>query len=306
MFKRILVPLDQSALAEQALGRAAAIARNAQAQLELILVHQPFGFGGFDDAPWNVEISKEETAYLDAVAKEIESGAGVRTSFVFLEGDPVELISRYVSEKGVDLIVMTSHGRTGLSRTWLGSVADGVLRNARAPVLLLRPVEGRSRKDASRHLFRHILATIDESPISATILPAAAELAKVGDGRLTLLRVVRPVPLVLPEFGAPVIAPPIVPDENATKKLAEEVQEQLDAIARSVKVPGVSVSQHIVIDERVAQAILGFTAAHQVDAIAMTTHGRSGAARFFMGSVADKVLRGSELPLLIQRPPQAE
>src|SRR5512132_1853966 len=142
MFKKLLVPLDRSPLAEQAIGQAAAIARASQADIDLALVHQPFPFNGFADAPWSADAWAEEQHYLESIAAELSSGSSVPVTYAALKGEPVEMICQRIRDVHADLVVMTSHGRTGLSRSWLGSIADGVLRHSTVPVLMLRAIEG--------------------------------------------------------------------------------------------------------------------------------------------------------------------
>ena len=93
-------------------------------------------------------------------------------------------------EIDADLIVMTSHGRTGLSRMWLGSVADGLIRHSRVPVLLLRPIDAAAPRPFAHGLYKHILVPFDGSAASEEVLPAALALAKCGSARISLLRVV--------------------------------------------------------------------------------------------------------------------
>jgi nucleotide-binding universal stress UspA family protein len=302
MFKKLLVPLDRSPLAEQAIGQAAAIARASGAGLDLVLVHQPFPFDGFSDAPWSAQAWHEERRYLELVADEVSSGSSVSATHAILRGEAVDMICRHAWDIDADLIVMTSHGRTGLSRAWLGSVADGVLRYSTTPVLMLRPIDGKTRRDAAHHLFKRVLVPVDGSPLSAEVLAAATSLAKCSDARMSLLRVVQPVPMIIPDVAVPYAYTPPMPDDPATKRLADEASHQLAEVARQLhEESGVEIEARVVVEERVASAILDFVRAHDIDVVAMSTHGR-GASRFLLGSVADKVLRGSGVSMLLYRP----
>lgn len=302
MFTRVLIPLDRSPLAEQAVGQAVAIARGAGASVDLVLVHQPMPFAGFSDAPWNSEQLAVEEGYLRTIAEEITTGAAVPVTFAVLRGEPVEKICTRVIDAGADLIVMTSHGRTGLSRSWFGSVADSVIRHAQVPVLMLRPIEGKALRTTAHHTFKRIVVPLDGSALSSDILQAAAAVAKAGDGRMMLLRIVQPVPLVSTDVGLPFAFPPTLVDDGATDALTEAAKQELGDIARALRAEGVpDVEASVLVSDRVAPAIIDFARAHGADLIAMSTHGR-GAARFLMGSVADKVLRASGLPILLQQP----
>lgn len=303
MFSKLLVPLDRSPLAEQAIGHAAAIARASHAEIDFVLVDQPFPFGGFSDLPWKADKSTDDdSAYLEALAGDVSSGASVPVTHAVVRGESVEMICRRALDVGADLIVMTSHGRTGFSRAWLGSVADGLLRRSSIPVLMLRPIEGKSARASTPHPFKRVLVPLDGSALAMDILATASALARCSGARITLLRVVQPVPLITPDAGMPLVYPPLIEDEAATARLEDEAKQQLVELAQRFGEPGgVEIDSHVVVAGRVAQAIIDFAESHDVDLIAMSTHGR-GASRLFVGSVADKVLRASGLPILLRRP----
>ena len=301
MFRQILVPLDRSALAEQALGRAASIARAAQATLDVVLVHEPLPFAAYSDIPWHAEQWSDEQRYLDTIVQELVSGAAVSVSHNVLRGSAVEMICQRAREIAADLIVMTSHGRTGLNRLWLGSVADAVIRRSGIPVLALRPIENKTRRDATKP-FSKILVPLDGSSLSADALASATSLAQCSSAGLVLLRVVQPVPFVGVDAGLPYAHAAPVPDPVATEGLAKEARREMAEAARRLHIEtGLEVESFVVVEPRVAQGIIDFARSHDVDAIAMSTHGR-GASRLLLGSVADKVLRASGLPMLLHRP----
>jgi len=301
MFRQILVPLDRSALAEQALGRAAAIARASHATLDVMLAHEPLPVGAFNDVPWHADQWTEEVSYLGQVVQELVSGATIQVSHNVLRGGAVEMICQRAREIDADLIVMTSHGRTGISRFWIGSIADGVVRRAHIPVLVLRPTEEKNRREATRP-FSKILVPLDGSALAAEALKSAATLAQCSGAGLILLRVIQPVPLVVADVGLPFAYPATVPDEIATAGLMQEAKRELEEVARRVGIEsGVDVDSFVVQGVNVAREIIDFARGHAIDAIAISTHGR-GASRLLVGSVADKVLRASELPTLVHRP----
>jgi len=299
MLTKIVVPLDRSSLAEDALGCASALVRATGAAIDLVLVHDPFAASGYEGMPPEDSARPNEQAYLDRIARELQSGASVQATCAVVNGVPVDMICRRAIEIGADLIVMTSHGRTGFNRAWLGSVADGVIRRAGIPVLLLRSTEA-ERTDRRERLFKHVLVLIDASSESEAIIDATLSIARAGNGHITLLHVVQPVPLIIPDYGAPMSGAPPVADMELTERVAAQARERLGELAVRVS-QGVDVNTAVVIDTRVAQAILDFAAQTAADLVALTTHGR-GASRLIVGSTADKVLRGSNLPILIKRP----
>jgi len=302
MFTKLLVPLDRSPLAEQAIGQAAAIARASQAEIDLVLVHQPLPFAGFADAPWSADEWTDEHRYLESIVEDLLSGASVQATHAVLRGATVEMICQRAWDIDADLIVMTSHGRTGLSRAWLGSVADGVLRQSAIPVLVLRPIETKKDRLAAHHLFNRVLVPLDGSVLAADILTPAFALARCSGAHVTLVRVVQPVPMMTLDVGIPYAYPPSIQDSGATDRLVEEAKQQLEDVAHRLAGQGtVTVDAQVVVASHVAQGIIDFAREHGTDVIAMSTHGH-GATRFFMGSVADKVLRGGGLPMLLHRP----
>src|SRR5262249_49172238 len=153
------------------------------------------------------------------IASQLETESSIRPTCAVLTGSPVEMICRRAADVGADLIVMTSHGRTGFNRAWLGSVADGVIREGGIPVLLLRSTEA-ERTSRDERLFDHVLALIDSSPISETILGDAVSIARAGGGHMTLLHVVQPIPITVPDYGTPITNLPVVADMEASDAIA--------------------------------------------------------------------------------------
>lgn len=301
MFKTLLVPLDGSALAEQSLGQAAAIARDTGAEIDLVTVHQPIANDGYGEAPLDDHRWNDEHQYLETIASELAAGGSIHASHSMLTGDPEEMICRRAADVEADLIVITSHGRTGFSRTWFGSVADGLVRRAATPVLILRPMIGDMRRRAAHHLFNHVLVPLDGSKLAAEILPTAIDLARCSNARITLLGVVQPIPSSAYDPANLLPYAILLRDDSVTKRLAEEAAKELRDLSTQLVANGAaSVDSHVVVEGNVAHGIVEFARSHDVDLIAISTHGR-GTSRYFVGSVADKVLRSSGLPMLLRR-----
>jgi nucleotide-binding universal stress UspA family protein len=302
MFKKLLVPLDLSSLAEQALGQATAIARASGAVIDLVVVHRPLAFGGFDDAPWNAQDRDAAHRYLERLAAELTAGSGVPTTHDVMTGEPAEKICHRARDVGADLVVMTTHGRTGFSRAWIGSVADAVLRHSPTPVLMLRPMETKSQRTSAHKLFSHVLIPVNGSTFSAEVFPCATALAKCNGARVALLHVVEPIPLMAVDGGLPYPYPPPTVDNRSTQMLADDARDRMTNTTERLRdATGLAVDGHVEVGTSIAHTIIDFARTHDVDVIAMSTHGR-GSSRLLMGSVADKVLRGSELPVLFYHP----
>jgi nucleotide-binding universal stress UspA family protein len=301
MFKTLLVPLDGSALAEQSLGQAAAIARATGAAIDLVTVHQPAAKDGYGADPRDDHSWSDEHRYLETVASELTAGGSIRASHSMLSGDPEEMISRRAADIDADLIVITSHGRTGFSRTWFGSVADGLVRRGPAPVLILRPIAGDARRVAAHRLFNHVLVPLDGSALAAEILPTAIDLARCSSARITLLGVVQPIPASAVDPMNLLPYSIVFIDDHVTKRRVEAATKDLSELSTRLAAEGLeSVEAHVMVAENVAHGIVEFARSHDVDLVAISTHGR-GTSRYFVGSVADKVLRSSGLPILLRR-----
>lgn len=303
MFKKILVPLDQSTLAEQALGTAQAIAQAAHGEIGLVLARRVPPYDGDLAASWRDVRDPEEVAYVRRIADEIARGSRVVVDGTVATGKPVETICRRAREIDADLIVMTSHGRTGFSRAWLGSVADGVVRAASTPVLMLRAVDDTTVVGHGRAmpLFHRILVPLDGSSTSSSVLPAAAAMAQAGRADLILLRIIAPVPIYVFDPQVPAY-PTSIEDPDATKEWAADAEGALATLAADLQHEYAIKTETIVETAGdAARTILEVAKTHDADLIAMTTHGR-GASRLVLGSVTDKVLRGAHLPMLLYHP----
>ncbi|MEO7085652.1 MAG: universal stress protein [Gemmatimonadaceae bacterium] len=301
MFAKLIVPLDNSPLAEQALPTAEALAQRTGGEIELVYVHEPRAFAGYADAPWNAARRSLEDSYICAMADETRAGSGVPVHGGIATGRPADAICARARQTRADLIVMTSHGRTGLSRAWLGSVADSVIRQAAIPVLLLRPQASISRAKL-RPAFARVLVPLDGSAVSELILGPAAALAAANGGRLILLEIVRPVPLMVPDAALAYSAMSSVADPEATQKAMLHATSHVLATARRLAANGITnVETHVVVNDAPAQAIIDATRVQAADIVAMTTSG-AGTSRVVVGSVADKVMRAVQLPLLLYRP----
>lgn len=302
MIRKVLIPLDGSAFSEQALPLGVDLARRAGAAVVLVRVHQPFfavvPYAGTIpiDARWEEQLREQEREELARTAEALEVRADVATEFHLLDGPIAEAIERFAQEHGVDLVVMTTHGRSGLSRAWLGSVADALVRRTTAPVLLVRPSESEAERVRPAP-FRRILVPLDGSRRAEAVLPHAQALARLMDGELVLLRVVLP----RAELGHAALDPAL-PLESLEQEARDEAMAYLREIARRIGEEGTPAVVRVVHSRQVALAILDQVGALDADAIAMATRGRGGFTRLVLGSTADKVLRATSVPLLLIRP----
>lgn len=302
MFNRILVPLDGSSFGEQAVPTAVAIAKRTGGSLTLVHVHVPSfsstqvrGVRIYDPAMDKAAESARERA-VEAVAARVLSELAIRPNVLVFRGPAFENLIRAVDDCTADLIVMTTHGHGGPSRTWLGSITDRMTRETPSPLLLVRPHDQES-PPLREPMYKRMLVPCDGSALAEEVLPSATALAKLFEMEIILLRVVSGL-FVSPDPTHS--AGQREADQDLPRK-TEEAAAYLDEVAERVRAAGVRVSTDVVSSARPAAAILDCVGAGHVDLIAMTTHGRGGIRKLLLGSVADKLLRAAECTMLIQR-----
>jgi len=308
MYRRMLVPLDGSALAEVILRYARELA--GRFNLDVALIH--------------VADKKESSslllaqAYIDRTADTIRRGVAedrkkksgntqrtrdIKVSGEVVAGSPAEEILLYVDKNDIDLILMATHGRSGISRWVMGSVADRVLRSSRIPVLLVRG--GLSHDIFNNEWPSKILVPLDGSGLAELVLPHVVALAKQGDVRTIEVTLLRICELVVPLFPSPealaswgeIAATGMAKSKNSARKYLARIEKQLSD-------SGVKANSEV-IDGQPAEEILHYASKKAFNLIVMTTHGSSGLSRWAYGSVAEKVLLAASSPILLVRPASA-
>ncbi len=303
MYHSLLVPLDGFSFGEQALPLALSIARRAGANLHLVHVHVPYDAKYADSlSPFahaqDVKADERALAYLDGLVQRLPADSGVPVTKVVLEGPGVpEALEQYATTVGIDLVVMTTHGRGPLSRFWLGSVTDELVRMATRPVLVVRPQE-EAPAFARELALHHILIPLDGSALAEQVLEPTVALGTLMKTQYTLLRVI----------GALRVSGLRPPDdsllgvsESALEAMRSEAEGYLQAVAERMRARALPVQTHVALGSQPAVTILDEAQARGADLIALETHGRHGMRRLIMGSVADKVLRGALTPVLVHR-----
>jgi nucleotide-binding universal stress UspA family protein len=289
--RAILTPLDGSRLAEESLRAACATARRTGAVLHLVLVHHPVAPNA-DSAAMATAIDElnrlardGEERYLAQIAERLQAAYGIHIETALLDGPVAETIGSHVRQVGAGLVVMTTHGRGVVSRFWLGSVADHLLRHLDVPLLLLRHHE--TVVQDSRMAFRRMLIPLDGSARAEAVIEPALILCPPPTAEIALVRVVPP-------------------QEDGSAQARSAAAVYLDEVADRLERRGCRVSTTVVVSETPAQAILDQGRPEATDCIAMATRGASGVRRLVLGSVTDKVVRGADVPVLALHPPVVE
>lgn len=274
-FQKVLVPLDGSPLAATALLPLRRLAARAPTEVTLLRVVGPL------DAADDPVARRALEAQADEASRQL--GADVRVRVEVLRGDPAQEIVRHARASGQELVVMTTHGRTGLARLARGSVAEQVLRTSEVPLLLCNP----HGLDAGEQRFRQLLVPTDCSYAAESVLPAVERVAAANDALVTLLVV---EPRGVTEPPTPLLAGGLWDPVALERALAPTV----DRLERA----GLRVDTTSAAGDVAAEIL---RAAGSTDLLAMATHGWSGAARWWFGSVTEQVLRQARCPLLVAR-----
>lgn len=280
--KRILVPLDGSRLSEAIVPLAEALARDYEAELLLVRALRTL-----NSADAEVKAQEEAEAYLRGMAAPI-GARGLPVTWKVWYDEPGRAIADAARFNAVDLITMTTHGRGGLSRLMLGSVAESLVRMAPVPVLLVR---GELAWQPGGGLGK-IVVPLDGSELSEAILPIVERLAGPFDLTIQLVRAIEP----LPAYAAAEIS-----SARTEEVIALEVADTegyLRKVAAPLEAKGLRVTRWVGRGLAV-DVILRRTEETGSGLIAMSTHGRTGVGRFLIGSVAERVLRSAAVPVLL-------
>lgn len=289
--RRILLPLDGSDLAHRAVPFAATIAKKTGQTLLLLRAVDPVGSS--NDADTEL-LMQDAVDALNAAAQAL-SAQGVRVETQVVNDPPDVAILDAAADPDTALIVMSTHGRGGLDRWLHGSVADAVLRESPAPVLVIpslgAPAWGESPP--------RIMVTLDGSDRSRAALEPAREFAVALGGTLILASVVP-----FPQYVAYAEGYSFIEPDPSTVALTE-MRAYLEEIAATLRTDTLPVT----VSAQFGSAYSGITTmAEDVDAtlIVMATHGRGGVARALLGSVATATIRQAGVPVLLVRPDETQ
>lgn len=320
MYHKILVPLDGSPFSEEILPLAIGIARRTGAELRLVHVIEPLFGRTVVGSQEVVEHQFQTLAARVTVEGEVSAKADL------LIGKAIPELCKYITREGIDLVSLATHGWGGLQRAWLGGTTDSLIRQVSIPVLAGRPsprepsptpplatgpglggevgaaVEAAARTVEGRAILAGTIATrplltLDGSARAETAIEPLLDL--VGpEASYTLLRVVQlPIP---PDAATAVWTTELWQDHLPA--LQREAQEYLDRVAARIEPRARSVQTVVRTELSPAQTILDYAASHETDLIAISTRGHGRLRRLALGSVADKVLRGADVPVLVVPP----
>lgn len=307
MYIRILVPLDGSRLSEQVTPFVRPLAKKLTAHVKLFRVIEPVDPGLADPA---------HGRFLDQIATSMRNqaedslgnirsaftAAGIEVSSVAYEGSPASSIVAEANKDPAALIAMSTHGRSGVTRWFLGSVTDKVLHSVQNPLLIVRSEATDPESEAD---LQTIIVPLDGSLLAEQVMPHALTVAKALHSKISLVRVTPS----RKEYRSYMTGLPIEADSARFYQTYEEFSlladgeatEYLHNMKSKLQKQGVVSVEERLLHGDPAAAIIDIARETSDNLVAMTTHGRSGIGRWALGSVADRVIRGCGDPVLLVR-----
>ena len=300
MFDTILVPLDGSQLAECVLPHVVAIARSFDAEITLLRMlernHAGTSAQLFDLLNWQINKTKA-ALYLEKTGEHFqESGLQART--VVMEGLVAEGITEYAQNQGMKLIILSSHGRNGLTQWGISSITQKIILSAQTSLLIVRAHQyGDYSGELSEPLvYQRILAPLDGSQRAENVLPVITQLAHYHKSQVHLAHVVK-----TPEMARQM--PPAPEDIDLANRVVERNREEaahyLEQLRSRSYLEGVAVQTHLIASENAVAALHQLEEQEQIDIVALNAHGYSGNRQWPYGSMVNNFIMYGKTPLLI-------
>ena len=292
MYKVIMVPTDGTGFDREAIRVALRIAERCDAKVRLVRVLATGSFFGASGTPEGTpnapDVARSERdralSELYALAAECRTTSKADISVDLHAGPVNDVLQGYARRNEVNLVVISTHARSGISRLSLGSVTDSLIRHTTIPILVVKPPASYLNPRVG-DAFKRIVVPLDGSSLAEQILPRVLTLAKFEDAEIMLLHVLTPESYAQKEISLP--------------------QTYLFRIAGTLRRDGLPVTTEIVINQSVAGAINDFASREKADLIAIATHGRGGLNRLLHGSVADAVMHSARISMLVFKPDKA-
>jgi nucleotide-binding universal stress UspA family protein len=299
IMRHLLVPIDGSGFGESALNVAGAIAARIGSSLELVTVIPPVAH---PDIPAAMAAESQASraagarSHLERQAAELRCRFDISVRTAVLDGTVADAIVEHVRTDPPDLIVMSTHGRSGPARLLLGGVADQLLRELHCPFIMVRPAGALATCEIPAAA--RVLVPLDGSQLAETVVDEMARLLHPDLAALHLLRVVAPAEAF--PVGAPMPLPPMEP--NLLEARLTAARRYLERTAFRLRAAGWRVEYEVATGWNPAAAVLRSAETNRCDLIAIATRGLGGVQRMLLGSVADKVIRNAAVPMLVLNP----
>ena len=292
MYSDVIVPMDGSPFSEMALKPAIFLAAHGHAALLLLRVHESHTSWDHAGPEWDEFIRNEEQVYLEGLA-DLRRSAVANLDCEVIDGPPARAICERAKCSRAAVIVMSTHGRTGLRRSWLGSVADGVMRHSSAPVLMLRPsLDTQASVCEPSTPFGTVIIALDGSSLAEWVIPHALDIASASGASALVLRVVEPIP---PRSALDASRLVLYDDVDAATAYVERLILRLRRAH-----PSIDIRADIDVSPSPAESIRERARHSERPLVALASHGR-GVSRLVLGSVTDSLLRDGPRAVLVIR-----
>jgi nucleotide-binding universal stress UspA family protein len=300
MFDTILVPLDGSQLADCVLAHVVAIARSFDAEITLLRMLEKNQAGTsaqlFDLLNWQINKARADLYLERTKAWFQESSVRVRTKL--MEGLVADGITEYAQNQGMKLIILSSHGRNGLTQWGISSITQKIILSAQTSLLIVRAHQyGIHSGELSKPpLYQRILVPLDGSQRAENVLPIITQLAQFHKSQIHLVQVVQ-----TPEMARQM--PPAREDIDLSNRVVErnreEAERYLEQLKSSSYLEGIAVQTHLITSDNVAVALHQIEEQEQIDMVALSAHGYSGNHQWPYGGMVNNFIMYSKVPLLI-------
>jgi len=297
MFDPILVPLDGSLLAECVLPHAVAIAHayNARLMLLRMLDKNQAGEKGqlFDLVNWEIQ-KTEAKVYLEKIAARLLKYS-LQVDATVLEGLVAESITEFAQNRGIKLLILSSHGRSGLSQWGLSSVSQKIIYSAPTSVFIIRAHQPTASELVERKYTR-ILVPLDGSRRAENVLPMVTLLARFHQSRIHIVHVVK-----TPEMARqmPLAREDVDLSERMVSRNQEEAIRYLDQVRLHSPLDGIDIQTHLITSDDAAAALHGLVEKEGIDMVVLSAHGYSGSDQWPYGGLVNNFILYSKVPLLV-------
>jgi len=297
MFDPILVPLDGSLLAECVLPHVVAIARAFNTKVILLRALEKNRTNGsaqlFDLLNWQIK-KTEAKLYLEKISARLIKSQ-LRIDATVLEGLVAKSITEFAQSQGMKLIILSSHGHSGVSQWGISSVAQKIILSAPTSVLIIRAHQPAS-SEVVEQAYRRILVPLDGSRRAENVLPMIAHLARFHNSQIHIVIVV-----TTPEMARQL--PPVQEDIDLSNRIVarnrEEFIRYLEQVRLSSSLNGIPLQTHLLTSDSAPAALHGLVEQENIDLVALSAHGYSGNNQWPYGSMVNNFILYSKVPLLI-------
>jgi len=301
MFAPILVPLDGSQLSECVLPHILAVARSFNAEITLLRMLEKNQAGAsaqmFDLVNWQINKTRA-TVYLEKTKTRFEE-AGLQAQAVVQEGLEAEGITEYAQNQGMKLIILSSHGRNGLTQWGLSNVTQKIILSAQISLLIVRADKyGPNPAELSSEtpLYQRILVPLDGSQRAENVLPVITKLARSQKSMIHIAQIVQ-----TPEMARQL--PPAPEDIELSKRVVArnlaEAGRYLEQVKSRSTLEGISIQTHLITSDNAAVALHQLVEQEQIDLLTLSAHGYSGNRQWPYGNMVNNFILYGKVPLLI-------